>query len=348
MKKLVALLALALAAAGTAFAQTDAQKAAAEAALALSAADKVEAPVEKPQYWTKSFLGQLEFNQTSFTNWVAGGYNNVSLGAYVDANANYAKDKATWTNRLQLNYGFLYSKDKPILQKNNDRILMESKYGYKAAEKLKYTASFRFLTQFDNNYNYKTPSNPSGDEPTKQEWKDARVLKSGFLSPGDLKFSLGIDWLPTPWLTVNLSPLTSGFYVVLDKELRRTYGMPLRKEYEDLPAAEILPEYYMPYRFELGAQLTTDIKFNINERFTFASQLVLFSDFLDHPQYPRINWDTKIGWQITRFFRISLDTWMIYDHKVLIADDQGVEKPRVQLKEAAGLRFTYLISNKKK
>ena len=50
---------------------------------------------------------------------------------------------------------------------------------------------------------------------------------------------------------------------------------------------------------------------------------------------------------ITRFFRISLDTWMIYDHKVLIADDQGVEKPRVQFKEAAGLRFTYLISNKK-
>ena len=49
--------------------------------------------------------------------------------------ANYAKGKMLWNNRLQLDYGFLYSADKPILQKSKDRIYLESKWGYETAVK---------------------------------------------------------------------------------------------------------------------------------------------------------------------------------------------------------------------
>ena len=50
------------------FAQTDAQKAAAEAAKALTEAPKAEQKVEKPKYWTKSLKTQINFGQTGLTN----------------------------------------------------------------------------------------------------------------------------------------------------------------------------------------------------------------------------------------------------------------------------------------
>lgn len=345
MKKILAILALAAAAAGSVHAQNDAQKAAAEAALALSAADKVEAPVEKPKYWTRTFLGRIDFGQTSFTNWAAGGFNSVTLGANVDAHADYAKGKSSWTNRLQLDYGFLYSQDKPIIQKNKDRIYFESKYAHVVGPKFRFTTALDFLTQFDNNYSYGTPANISGEEPTVQEWLDARVLKSGFLSPGYLNLGVGMDWTPGPWLTVNFSPLTGGFVIVLIEELRRTYGMKLKDEHAS--AATPTPDMYRPYRFELGAKLKADLKFQINDNVKFASQLVLFSDYLDHPWPPRVNWDNDLMWQMTRFFGISVKTWMIYDPKVMIAGKDGVEKARLQFKEFVGLGFSLLLPYKK-
>ena len=50
--------------------------------------------------------------------------------------ANYKKGDLFWNNRLQLDYGFVYASSKPILQKSDDRIYLESKFGYKN-EKMK-------------------------------------------------------------------------------------------------------------------------------------------------------------------------------------------------------------------
>ena len=65
----------------TSFAQTDAQKAAAEAAKALAEAPQAEQKAPKPKYWTKSLKTQINFGQTSLTNWAAGGDNTVSLAS---------------------------------------------------------------------------------------------------------------------------------------------------------------------------------------------------------------------------------------------------------------------------
>ena len=140
-------------------AQTDAHKAAAEAAKTLTEAPKTEEKVKKPTHWKSSLKTNINFGQTSLTNWAAGGDNTVSLAAYVDANANYAKDQQYWNNRLQLDYGFLYASSKPILQKNTDRIYLESKWGLKIpkAKNLSFTVKYDFKSQFTTGYNYLTP-----------------------------------------------------------------------------------------------------------------------------------------------------------------------------------------------
>jgi hypothetical protein len=89
MKKLFITISAAMICYG-AFAQTsDAQKAAAEAAKAVTAVPEAAPKVEKPKYWSTSLKTQINVGQTSLTNWAAGGDNTVSLAAFIDGNANW-------------------------------------------------------------------------------------------------------------------------------------------------------------------------------------------------------------------------------------------------------------------
>ncbi len=324
---------------GMLHAQTDAQKAAAAAAAAISQTPETVKEAPKPVYWKYSLKTQLNFAQTSYTNWAKGGNDNVAFTSFIDANANYAKDNVTWNNRLQLDYGFLYSSDKPILQKSKDRMLLESTFGVKATDKLNYAAKFTFLNQFTRGYTYGTPS---GTDPTVQDWLDARALKSGFLSPGIATLGFGIDWVPNKALSLNLSPLTGGFTVVTIEDLRKNNGMKLRKKYENETAP--IGSMYSPLRFDLGAQITADFKLKVNDNFDAQTHLILFSNYLDNPLKPRINWDNMITWRLAKYFTLTFTTNLIYDHTVLIPDENGTLAPRVQFLESVLFGFTYTFS----
>ena len=335
-------------------AQNNAQEAAAAAAAAIASVPQDEVKVPKPNYWTESLMTNINFIQTSYSSWAKGGNNNIALDAYVDANANYDKDKISWKNRLQLDYGTLYSEDKPIIQKSKDRILFESTYGRKATKKLNYTAKFTFLNQFTNGYTYGTPS---VEDPTRQDWKNARTLKSGFFSPAIATLGLGIDWIPNNWLTVNFAPLTGGFTIVHDKtlglhheNLRKNYGMDLREEYEDVDPDEaaLHPEYYKGSRFEFGAQLTAEAKMKINDSFEASTYLLLFSNYLHNPQNLRVNWDNRMMWKLTKLFALTFTTNLIYDDTVLIVDEDHPDGHRaVQFLEGVKFGFTYTFASKK-
>ena len=336
----------------------DAQAAAAEAAATLSEAPEVEPEVVKPIYWTKSLMTNVNIGQTSLTNWAAGGDNTVSFAGFVDGNANYAKDAMFWNNRLQLDYGFLYASSKPILQKNTDRIYLESKWGYKT-EKMKkfyFSANFDFKSQFSNTYDYPTPTAKADgsafaadEKPGYEDWSSARVLKSGFLSPAYTNLALGIDYVPTKWLSVNLAPLTGGFVIVRTPELRKSYSMELKDEWKD--KTEGVPtdgSQFRSAKFEFGAQLKADAKVNVNDRFSYSTQLVLFANYLDIKHCPRINWDNRIDWKLAKYFSLTLITNLIYDDTIMITTESDpTPKARVQFKESLAFGFTYTIASKK-
>ena len=61
-----------------------------------------------------------------------------------------------------------------------------------------------------------------------------------------------------------------------------------------------------------------------------------------------MNWDNKIGWQIGKYFKLGLDTWLIYDPNVMIKNDGDLAKypdgrARVQFKEFTSFNFTYTL-----
>ncbi len=353
MKRIFLISVAFLAALVPSFAQ-DVQQAAAEAAEAITTAPAAEAKIVKPKYWDNSLKTQINVGQTSLTNWAAGGDNTVSLQGFIDANANYKKNELFWNNRLQLDYGFLYASSKPILQKNADRIYLESKFGYKT-EKMKnlyFSANYDFKSQFSNGYEYKTPGVDNIEEMARkdqiQAWKDARVLKSGFLAPAYTNLALGIDYTPTKWLTVNFAPVTGGFVIVRDTLLRQSYSMAPKKGVTEVKGGADLRNY----RFELGAQLKLDVKVNVNDNFSYSSQVVLFSNYLDHPENLRVNWDNRFDWKIAKYFSFTLTTNLIYDDKIMIKSDKDIDKfpdgrQRVQFKETLAFGFTYTIVSKK-
>ena len=322
-----------LAVLGSAAAQDDVQKATANALMAFIKAPDATPEEEKPQYWAVSSQFDLGLSNTSLWNWAAGGYNTFTMNAGIDAKANYAKNLASWNNRLQLQYGFLWAADKKnLLQKSNDLIYLESRLAYKTSKESKwnYTASFDFRSQFTNSYD----SYKQGEDGS---WTGK--LKSGFISPAYTNIAFGMEWNPKSWFNVNLAPLTGGFTIYTIDELKKKYGMKLKEEGLD-PA---LGSSYRSALFQFGAQVKLNFKTSLNDVFKYETQLVLFTDYLNRPfKNNRVNWDNKISWQASKFFRIGLNTWLLYDPIVMIDDTQ-----KVQFKEFFSVNFTYTISNKR-
>ena len=103
-----------------------------------------------------------------------------------------------------------------------------------------------------------------------------------------------------------------------------------------------------PVKFEFGAQIKADFAVKVNDNFAYTSQLVLFSNYLDHPERIRVNWDNRFDWKLAKYFSLTLTTNMIYDDKVLIfSEKDGLTKQRVQFKESLLFGFTYTIARKR-
>lgn len=339
MKKILTI-AAAFAVCFAAAAQDDVQKAIEEAAQAIHEASQTPEEKEKPKYWTSSVVVDLGFNQTSLSNWAAGGYNTLSLSTGLDAKADYKKELMSWGNRLQLNYAFLWSADKDnLLQKSADRMYFESKWAYKTSENSKwnYSASFDFRSQFTDT------KDKYVQDPATKKWDG--TLKSGFFSPAYTNVALGMTWTPSPWFDMSIAPLTGGFTICTTDLLRKSYGMKLIDDALD-------PEVGANYRtalFQLGAQIKANARFTINDVFNFETQLVLFTDYLNRPFVDnRINWDNKISWQVSKLFKISANTWLIYDPIVLIKDDlHPLGAQMIQFKEFISFSVTYTFKPRK-
>ncbi|MBP5488331.1 MAG: DUF3078 domain-containing protein [Bacteroidales bacterium] len=339
MKKTFAVISALALAITCAFAQDAVQQAAEDAAAAIAGAPIEEVKAPKPNYWTNSVSVSVGVNNTMLNNWAAGGYNTLTLASNLDAKANYKKDLMSWNNRLQLDYGFLNSSDKEgVFQKNNDRIYLESKWAYQtgADSKLSYTASYDFRSQFTD-----TPGGYTQDATTLKWSADPAV--SGFISPAYTNLALGIQWVPNEWFNINVAPLTGGFTIVTNPALRPSYGMKV----ETYAADGVTPATYKSALFQFGAQVKANLKFVINDIFTFESQATVFTDYLSEP-YVRINWDNAIDWQLSKLIKLSAKTWMINDPNVLIIDETtGTTTPRGwQFKEFLSFAFTYTIASK--
>lgn len=259
-------------------------------------------------YWTTSGKVIFLFNQSAFSNWVAGGDNTIAGNLGVNYEFNYKKENFLWNNRIDAAYGLTNSKNSEFTKKTDDGLEINSLVGLKAKGYWNYSFFLNFNTQFTKGYEY---DNVNGVE--------TRTEYTNFMSPGYLAFGPGILWEKSPNLKFNISPLSSRFTFV-DKNMT----LP-NDAYFGVEEGE-------SYLFEFGFRASGYAKFNIMKNVSMENILVLYSNYLKDPQNVDIDYTMNVDMTINKVLSANFIFQTIYD-------DNAYEG--FQVREVFGLGLNY-------
>ncbi len=290
-------------------------------------------------YWKLGGITSLNFTQSSFTNWAAGGENAISASAFTSLFANYKKDKWTWDSNLDLAYGMLKSGEDKF-RKNEDKIDLTSKLGrYAFYDHWYYTALVNFKSQFDAGYNL----------------PDDSTVISHFMAPGYVLGSIGLDYKSKDnSLNVFISPVTSRTTIVNNQGLADAgaYGVTAAK-YDSVAGVYVMVEHGDMVRSEFGGYLKLTYKKEIFKNVTYGTKLELFSNFMDRPQNIDVYWENILSMKVNKVLSASITTNMIYDHDIPVPvkrTENGVTVagtgPRLQFKQVLAIGLSYKFGNK--
>lgn len=268
---------------------------------------------KEPNWKAKSTFG-LNMTQSSFTNWNAGGRNNISGIAFVNAQANYKKNNVRWANMLSLGLGGIQYFDEG-LQKTDDIIDIQSTYSQKLKDPWFLTLLAGFRTQFIEGF-----ANP-GDT----------VRSSNFMAPGYGNLSLGVEYEPNDHFKIMASPLSGKFTFVQDDLLSAAGAFGVE------PGERFRPE--------IGSYIRVIYSKEIMENIDLRTRWEFFSNYLNNPQNIDVNGELIINFKVNKWFSASLQASLIYDDDIDITDRFGNTGPRTQFKQVIGLGIAYRLAN---
>ncbi len=266
--------------------------------------------IDTTKTWT--IMGENTFllNQSSFSNWAAGGVNSLAGNLIFNYDFNYKKDKWNWDNKLIAAYGQTYQKETDW-RKNDDRFAINSLLGYQAAEKWYYTFFMNFNTQFANGYEYKDQIR-------------GRKISAPF-APAYLSFGPGMAFKESDNFKINISPASARFVMVGAESLRPDYGVD--------------PDKFS--RNEFGAALDAYYKVGLMENITFENILKLYSNYLQDPQNIDVDYLANLNLQVNRFISVNAAVQLVYDDNVNVLKSDGTKGPGLQVRQILGAGVTY-------
>ena len=282
--------------------------------------------------WTRKGNIGLNFAQSSYTNWAAGGQNALNwLGTFNYA-INYAKGNYKWDNTLNtaLGYSYFDFHMKPV--KTDDKIEFTSLAGIKATEHLNYSLELAFRSQFAKGYDYA---------------KDSTTYTSKWFAPAYLTLGLGVEWVPNEHFSINFAPLAGRITFVHDQMLasQGAYGVN-ELDKNDTISHGVDQEVKM-IRYEFGARLAAKMKYTLFTNVDYESKLELFSNYLYHPERIDVDWQNLLLMKVNSWLNCSVGTHLIYDYDIPFYDlnpetgkfDLLDPNSKVQFKEVLSVGF---------
>lgn len=264
--------------------------------------------IDSGKIWKTGGLFTLNIGQGSQSNWAAGGDDfSFSLASYLGFYAFYKKNRYSWDNTIDLNYGLLNSTSLGT-RKNDDRIDLLSKVGYELKPKLNLAGLFNFHSQFSRGYNY-TGTN-------------SRELLSTFLAPAYVLVSIGLDYKPVDGLSVFVSPVTSRWTIVENDSLsaKGAYGVTPGKKVKN----------------EIGAFVSVNYLKNLNKIIIYNGRLDLFSNYEHNPQNIDVLMNNMFTAKLGKVLTASLGLDLVYDDDVKFFG-KNHDSPALQLKSLIGV-----------
>ncbi len=249
--------------------------------------------------WHNSGDFSLMFNQASFSNWIKGGENSLSLNGLLNYNFNYKKDKSVWDTKLIAAYGLSHISG--LTKKTDDRFEVNSTYGYQASKEWYYSFFANFKTQLTDGFDYSVTPN---------------LLTSRAFAPAYLNYGPGMLWKKSDNLHVNFAPATSKLTIVTDNALSAigAYGVD--------PGKHI--------RYELGMAVNAYAKFDLMKNVSMENILGLYSNYLNNPQNIDLDYQMNILMTVNKYLSANFGLNLLYDDDAL---------QDLQVKEVLGLGF---------
>lgn len=256
----------------------------------------------------------VNFNSVGLKNWAGGGNNSISTSAKFGLGYNYITFNTVWNNSLEGGYGVVKLGDEGF-KKTDDRIILSSKFGYKAANELSYSALLDFRTQFANGYDY-----------NKLDSQNNYLIISKFMAPAYLTIGLGMNYKPLQIIDIYLSPLSNRIIFVLDEDLANNgaYGVTPGKKLKS----------------ELGSTFDMIIQSPIITNVDLRTRLNLFSAYENFTSVV-INWEFGLNFKVNEYITAAFSLNSIYDEKININRDDGTYGPATQLKHVLLIGFAY-------
>ena len=241
-----------------------------------------ETTIDTTKHWTRKGVFTFLANQSSFSNWQAGGQNNFAGNVGVNYDFNYKNGDWNWDNKIIASYGLTKIKGADT-QKTDDRLEFNSLLGKKASGYWFYSAFFNFKTQMD-----------TGLDPATQT-----VKISHFFSPAFFQFGPGMLWKKSDNLKVNIAPATSKLILVHDHftEFGSSFGVAQGET----------------TRYELGAAVNGYYKFKLMENVSVENILNLYSNYLEEAQNVDVDYQLNIVMKINKFLSTNFAFQTIYD-----------------------------------
>jgi hypothetical protein len=228
--------------------------------------------VAKPNWKVKGEFTFL-FNQSTFTNWKAGGDNTISGNFGINYDFNYKSKGWNWDNRVITVYGLSNVKDEGF-RKTGDRFEYNSLLGKKTKKDWFLSFFLNLKTQFSRGFDYK----PS-----------PRVAISDFFSPAYLSFGPGMLWKKSDNATINIAPATARFTFVSD-EFSGKYGVEQGKN----------------TKTALGFSLSAYFKFKIFEDVTMQHIFALYSNYLQRAQNVDIDYQVRFSVPVNKYLSMDI------------------------------------------
>jgi hypothetical protein len=272
---------------------------------------------EAPKKWKRGGNIGLNFSQSHLSNWAAGGDNALNWQSILNYSVNYAYEKNKWDNSISVALGYSHLGDAKAI-KTDDKIEINSLYGYKAAENFFYSLAFSFKTQFTDGFDYKN---------------DSTNRISGFLVPAYITLGIGMEYKSSSTFSINVAPVTGRVTIVNDQDLadKGEFGVD-PAEYDENTGIKMADG--KTSRFEIGAKIAAILDIKLVENVNFNSKLELFSDYLHNPQNIDVDWQNLITMKINSWLNANISAHLIYD------DNSG---PRTQFKEVLSIGLSYKL-----
>ena len=295
--------------------------------------------IAKDTSWKVGGFISLNYNQVTLVNWAAGGQNMLSGSVVGNLFANYKRGKASWDNTLDFGYGMLESGTAKT-QKSDDRIELNSKYGYTIKDKINYSALINMKTQFAPGYNYPN---------------DSTVI-SRFLAPAYITLALGFDYKPASYFSLFLSPATGRLTIVDDQQLADAGQFGVTPATYNANGVKLTSGKL--YNAAFGAYLRMHFQKDLIKNVNLLSNLSLFNNYTDPVVANRenctVDWLSMLTAKVGKLFSFSIIAHVIYDNNISIPTygtkmvGSVVENnvvvgsgPKTQFQEALGVGLSY-------